>query len=205
MIELEISLCLPASLDVPWVQAWLSNHAQLSYQRSTQLTNIYFDTPSQNLKHSKAALRLRFDDDKNQWLQTLKTVGSMHEGLASRHEWETPVAQQAFEIKALPAEAQAYLTPYVADLTAVFETNFQRDIYLYELEGNVYEFAFDHGEVITPQSQRTIIHELEIELIAGDVATMKHLANQTQNALAAGIQHSSKAARGYALLDDTSK
>ena len=205
MIELEISLCLPASLDVPWVQAWLSNHAQLSYQRSTQLTNIYFDTPSQNLKHSKAALRLRFDDDKNQWLQTLKTVGSMHEGLASRHEWETPVAQQAFEIKALPAEAQAYLSPYVADLTAVFETNFQRDIYLYELEGNVYEFAFDHGEVITPQSQRTVIHELEIELITGDVIAMKQLANQTQNALAAGIQHSSKAARGYALLDDTSK
>ena len=204
MIELEISLSLPASLDVPWVQAWLSNHAQLSYQRSTQLTNIYFDTPSQNLKHSKAALRLRFDDDKNQWLQTLKTVGSMHEGLASRHEWETPVAQQAFEISALPAEAQAYLSPYVADLAAVFETNFQRDIYLYELEGNVYEFAFDHGEVITPQSQRTVIHELEIELITGDVIAMKQLAQQTHTALTATIQLMSKAARGYALLDSES-
>ena len=204
MIELEISLSLPASLDVTWVQAWLSNHAQLSYQRSTQLTNIYFDTPSQNLKHSKAALRLRFDDDKNQWLQTLKTAGSMQDGLASRHEWETPVAQQAFEISALPAEAQAYLSPYVADLAAVFETNFQRDIYLYELEGNVYEFAFDHGEVITPQSQRTVIHELEIELITGDVIAMKQLAQQTHTALTATIQLMSKAARGYALLDSES-
>ena len=69
--------------------------------RDVPLTNLYFDTPSLALARAKIALRLRKTPDG--WLQTLKAAGTAQGGLHSRHEWETPVSNEALDFDALAA------------------------------------------------------------------------------------------------------
>jgi inorganic triphosphatase YgiF len=202
-MELEISLTLPDDLTIEAAHDWLKNQSNVRYVRTTALTNIYFDTEAQDLKRQKAALRLRFDTDKNQWLQTLKTAGKMLGGVSMRHEWETPLTDANINLTAFEQEAQSYLTDHINTLTPVFETNFQRRIYHYEHNGEIHEYAIDHGAVWLPQQKRSVgIHELEIELKQGSAKHLRILASQAQAQLNAEPQTMSKAARGYKLLDE---
>jgi triphosphatase len=202
-MELEIALTLPDDLTVEAVHDWLQNQPHVRYVRTTALTNIYFDTETQDLKKQKAALRLRFDDDKNQWLQTLKTAGKTDDGISIRHEWENPLTDANINLTAFEPVAQNYLTAYINKITPVFETNFERRIYHYEHNGEIHEYAIDHGAVwLTNQERNVGIYELEIELKQGSAEHLRLLASQAQIQLNANPQTKSKAARGYELLDE---
>lgn len=210
--EIEIALALPAHLTVEQAQTWFSTQAHWHYQRTTMLTNIYYDTPNQSLKQQKAALRLRHDADQDMWIQTLKTAGTMVDGIATRREWENQVTGQQFDFAQFHADAQAYLAEIKNDLQPAFETNFARDLYVYEQDGQHYECAFDHGLVTSATSEHTIpIHEIEIEIKADTrsdeaaiaaTAHLKAFAERIAHSLNTQPQLLSKAARGYALLVD---
>ena len=196
--------------------AWLSHLANCQYQRTTQLLNVYFDTPNQDLRRAKAALRLRFDTEAQRWIQTLKTAGRSANGLSARQEWEVILPLNAdhtsgdsigdqlpeWQFELFDSEAQAILQPLAQDLHAVFHTDFQRDIFDYRSGEEHFEFALDRGEVRAADNSHstTKIKDLEIELIAGDLQRMQNLAEQAQAALNATPQPLSKAARGYFLL-----
>lgn len=190
--------------------AWLSQLPNCAYQRTTQLLNVYFDTPAQDLLKAKAALRLRFDTEAQCWIQTLKTAGRSEQGFSARHEWEVKLPLDNADASVTPewrfdlfaADAQAYLHEIAAALHPVFHTDFQRDIFDYQLDGNHFEFALDRGEVRLADERNdatTTIKDMEIEFIRGDLEAMQTLARQAQTALNATPQALSKAARGYFL------
>lgn len=115
-IEHEIALSLGETC-ANQAFAWLSQLPHCTYQRTTQLLNVYFDTPEQNLLKAKAALRLRFDTEAQCWIQTLKTAGRTEQGFSVRHEWEVKLPLDNADASVTPnwrfdlfaADAQAYL------------------------------------------------------------------------------------------------
>lgn len=206
-IEHEIALSLGETC-ANQAFAWLSQLPHCTYQRTTQLLNVYFDTPEQNLLKAKAALRLRFDTEAQCWIQTLKTAGRTEQGFSVRHEWEVKLPLDNADASVTPnwrfdlfaADAQAYLHEIADALHPVFHTDFQRDIFDYQLGGNHFEFALDRGEVRLADERNSatrLIKDMEIEFIQGDLDAMQALAERAQTALNATPQTLSKAARGY--------
>ena len=209
-IEHEIALSLGETC-ANQAFAWLSQLPHCTYQRTTQLLNVYFDTPEQNLLKAKAALRLRFDTEAQCWIQTLKTAGRTEQGFSVRHEWEVKLPLDNADASVTPnwrfdlfaADAQAYLHEIADALHPVFHTDFQRDIFDYQLGGNHFEFALDRGEVRLADERNSatrLIKDMEIEFIQGDLDAMQTLAERAQTALNATPQTLSKAARGYTLM-----
>ena len=209
-IEHEIALSLGETC-ANQAFAWLSQLPHCTYQRTTQLLNVYFDTPEQNLLKAKAALRLRFDTEAQCWIQTLKTAGRTEQGFSVRHEWEVKLPLDNADASVTPnwrfdlfaADAQAYLHEIADALHPVFHTDFQRDIFDYQLGGNHFEFALDRGEVRLADERNSatrLIKDMEIEFIQGDLDAMQALAESAQTALNATPQTLSKAARGYTLM-----
>ena len=209
-IEHEIALSLGETC-ANQAFAWLSQLPHCTYQRTTQLLNVYFDTPEQNLLKAKAALRLRFDTEAHCWIQTLKTAGRTEQGFSVRHEWEVKLPLDNADASVTPnwrfdlfaADAQAYLHEIADALHPVFHTDFQRDIFDYQLGGNHFEFALDRGEVRLADERNSatrLIKDMEIEFIQGDLDAMQALAERAQTALNATPQTLSKAARGYTLM-----
>ena len=211
-IEHEIALSLGETC-AKQAFAWLSQLPHCTYQRTTQLLNVYFDTPEQNLLKAKAALRLRFDTEAQCWIQTLKTAGRTEQGFSARHEWEVKLPLDNADASVTPnwrfdlfaADAQAYLHEIADALHPVFHTDFQRDIFDYQLGGNHFEFALDRGEVRLADERNSAtrsIKDMEIEFIQGDLDAMQALAERAQTALNATPQTLSKAARGYYLMQE---
>ena len=209
-IEHEIALSLGETC-ANQAFAWLSQLPHCTYQRTTQLLNVYFDTPEQNLLKAKAALRLRFDTEAQCWIQTLKTAGRTEQGFSARQEWEVKLPLENADASVTPnwrfdlfaADAQAYLHEIADALHPVFHTDFQRDIFDYQLGGNHFEFALDRGEVRLADERNSatrLIKDMEIEFIQGDLDAMQALAERAQTALNATPQTLSKAARGYTLM-----
>ena len=209
-IEHEIALSLGETC-ANQAFAWLSQLPHCTYQRTTQLLNVYFDTPAQDLLKVKAALRLRFDTEAQCWIQTLKTAGRTEQGFSVRHEWEVKLPLDNADASVTPnwrfdlfaADAQAYLHEIADALHPVFHTDFQRDIFDYQLGGNHFEFALDRGEVRLADERNSatrLIKDMEIEFIQGDLDAMQALAERAQTALNATPQTLSKAARGYTLM-----
>ncbi len=218
-IEHEIALAL-SNTCADQAFAWLSRLPNCAHQRTTQLLNVYFDTPNQDLRQAKAALRLRFDTEAQCWIQTLKTAGRSEQGVSARQEWEAvlPVSvdnpeQRACETIIPPwqfelftEDAQTILRPLAQDLRAIFHTDFQRDIFDYAHEGDHFEIALDQGAVRLAGEDVgaiTEIKDLEIELIKGDLNQMHGLADHIRTALTAQPQTLSKAARGYYLMQES--
>jgi len=192
--------------------AWLSQLPDCTYVRTTQLLNIYFDTPNHDLKKAKAALRLRYDTQANCWLQTLKTAGQQRNGMSARQEWEVALPASdsdtppTWQLELFAADAQAYLAPIADKMRPLFHTDFKRDIFDYQQGDNHYEWAIDRGEIRSAQNEHTAhisIQDLEIELKQGNVDSMQALAERACTALNAQPQRLSKAARGYGLFSST--
>ncbi|WP_288012902.1 CYTH domain-containing protein, partial [Diaphorobacter sp.] len=105
--EIELKLALPAGGGAALLRklAAVPALARVAPVRQ-QLHNQYFDTPAQDLRARRAALRLRRVQGAGageQWLQTLKTADAELSALSQRGEWETPVPGPALQPKALRA------------------------------------------------------------------------------------------------------
>lgn len=208
-LEHEIALDL-GQTDAHEAFAYLSRRPHCTYVRTTQLLNIYFDTPDHALRQAKAALRLRYDTEADCWIQTLKTAGHTTDGMSVRQEWETllptaptnPLNPPAWQLSLFAPAAQTWLAPIEQPLHAVFHTDFQRDIFDCREGENHFECAIDYGEIRLANAAHADIHiinDLEIEYKKGDINAMQNLARQIQTALSATVQTRSKAARGYSL------
>ena len=193
--------------------AWLSQLPDCTYVRTTQLLNIYFDTANHDLKQAKAALRLRFDTQANCWLQTLKTAGHEHNGMSARQEWEVVLTASetdvsAWQLELFAPDAQTYLAPIADKMRPLFHTDFKRDLFEYQHDGEQYEWAIDRGEIRAAHGDNATcitIQDLEIELRQGNLNSMQALAEHARTALNAQPQTLSKAARGYGLFSNTPK
>ena len=188
-IERELKLELPA--------AALERLLRLAPSRRS-LASVYFDTPERALLRAGASLRLRRDGRK--WLQTLKTDTEPQAGLATRAEWEMPVARNALALEAFPgAEIKAAtgldLARLRRRLRPVFETRFVRRTGLVALgDGASAELALDRGAILAGR-RREPISEVELELKGGAPPALLQFATE----LALPLAFESKAERGYRL------
>lgn len=174
---------------------------QQSEVTSQRLISTYFDTPELALIKSGLGLRLRFDG--KQWFQTLKETGQVKQGLHQRQEWEQRLLKKAFDeksLKATPLRTVIENETIWPTVSPVFTTDFIRQIIILRGQNDSeIEVAYDKGRVYT-DAEAMPIHEIELELKAGNVSQLQVIAAQLISILPLQTSDSSKAGKGYALL-----
>lgn len=208
--ELEIKLALPTP-DSAGLLRQLARVPALARHKPVrmQVYNIYYETPAQDLRTRRMALRLRRvgTSQAPQRLQTFKTGNGGDLALSLRGEWETPVPGQALvqsDLQAAPPWQR--LDPdgaVFAALQPCFVTEFERTAWTLDAGGgSAVEVALDRGQITC--GQRSVpICELELELLAGEPAALFDLARQIASHVAVLPLAASKAQRGHALRDGT--
>lgn len=170
-----------------------------SYCKSDFLFNHYFDTNTLQLARWDMGLRIR--GSKNHQEQTIKTAGSVINGLHSRPEYNIPTAEKTPNLLLFPK----YIWPkctVIAELNstlmAIFDTNFTRHTWIININQSKIEIALDSGAVITPKGSCTI-SELELELIEGNNADLILLGLMVADYIPLRLGQQSKALTGYLL------
>jgi inorganic triphosphatase YgiF len=202
MAEVELKLLVP-----PAQHARLQSRLRaFGVPRVQMVDSVYFDTAARALARAGLALRLRRQG--RRWLQTLKTGGG-EAALATRDEWEVPVAAGRLQFAALPAAARAQLraagVASARPLRPVYRTRFRRSAWTVERDGATVELALDDGQIVAG-AQREPILELELELKAGPAAALPALARAIMAPPRRAVMPllplgASKAARGQRLAD----
>ena len=205
--EIELKLALPAGGGAALLRklAAVPALARVAPVRQQQ-HNQYFDTPAQDLRARRAALRLRRVQGAGageQWLQTLKTADAELSALSQRGEWETPVPGPALQPKALRAAPPwRRLDPdgtLLAALQPCYTTDYERTCWtLHQRGGVVIELALDQGRIHAGGCSAPIA-ELELELLAGPPEALFRLAAQIARRVPVLPLSASKAQRGFAL------
>lgn len=204
-IETELKLVIdPASA------ATLARHPALKplkrgRARSARLVATYFDTADCALAAAGIALRVRRDG--HRFVQTVKGPARADStvGMASRPEYEWPVAGQRLD------PLRFATTPYRRELikaeqrglTGRFVTDYVRtSIPLAFPDSSMATLCIDIGEVRSADGGPVVrqpIHEIEIELEAGDPLRLFELAQTLALDVPLVLERSSKAERGYRL------
>ncbi|MFO1314606.1 MAG: CYTH and CHAD domain-containing protein [Burkholderiales bacterium] len=173
--------------------------------RTVRLVSTYYDTDDAALARAGIALRLRRAG--RRWIQTVKGPAAAPPagGLASRAEYEWPVTGQALDPLRFPT------TPFRRDLGRAerrglaprFTTDVARTtIPLAFADSTMAQLCIDIGEVRTADGGvvvRAPIHEIELELEAGDPVRLFELAQALAADVPVAFEPASKAERGYAL------
>lgn len=166
---------------------------------SSQLLNIYYETPDNWLRGHDMGLRIRGFD--GQYEMTMKIAGRVIGGLHQRPEYNIPLTQPELDLARFPAEVwpdgilpqdlQARVQP-------LFSTDFYREKWLVNVGESRIEIGLDLGEVKAGEFVEPIC-ELELELLSGSPADILKLARQLVNVSGLRQGSLSKAARGYHL------
>ena len=174
--------------------------------RASHLTSTYFDTPEGALAAAGVALRLRRDG--RQWIQTVKgpaIADASAGGLSARPEFEWPVSGPRLD----PLRFAA--TPFRRTLGKAeqrglgprFTTDIRRTVVpLAFPDSTMAKLCIDVGEVRTDDGEpvlRAPMHEIELELEAGDPRRLYELAHALASDVPLALEPASKAERGYAL------
>ena len=206
--ETEIKLALPGAQGVSpdALAAQLARVPALARRKAVrqQVYSVYYDTPDQQLRRQRVALRLRRvgSEQPLQWLQTLKTAGRSDSALSQRGEWEMPVPGPALALELLHDSPWPGMDPdgtLAPALAPCFVTDFERTVWrVTARDGSEIEVALDVG-TITAGHRSAPLCELELELVAGPPGALFSLARRIARTVAVLPLAASKAQRGYAL------
>ncbi|MGY3911725.1 CYTH domain-containing protein [Aeromonas piscicola] len=195
--EIEIKFFVSQDIQQPLFK--LLNSLEIISSSQVELGNVYFDTPTLDLRQLEMGLRIRRSDDFAE--QTIKCRGQVVGGLHARPEYNAPVHGDVPLLAAFPVE----LWPSVVvrdeiqgKLVAQFRTDFLRRHWLVAFEGAEIELAWDQGEIVGSLG-KTCIDELELELKSGDARALFGLAEQLAGLGGVRLGAQSKAQRGYRL------
>ncbi|QHM72451.1 inorganic triphosphatase [Mixta intestinalis] len=167
------------------------------YSAPIALTNIYYETPDNQLRRWDMGLRIRGIGERYE--MTLKTAGQTIGGLHQRPEYNVELTQPELDITRLPTE----VWPEGSDINALqqqlkplFTTHFARERWLVSYGNSEIEVALDRGEV-SANALSEPLHEIELELKQGELADVLALAAELGKAGGLRPGSLSKAARGY--------
>ena len=184
----------------------LGEHLQFkTLGRPHQLRSVYYDTPETDLRDHGLTLRVR--DDGKRRVQTVKKSVLGGNGF-HRGEWENLLAPRAAGDLSPDLDAAA-LTPLseilnrreLAFVRPIFEVEIKRITRSVEIDGAIIEIALDRG-CARAEDRRAPIGEVELELKAGSPRALFALARDCSAVAPLELCFISKAARGYALLDE---
>lgn len=206
--ETELKLLLPAA-DPVFIADQLGRHPLLRRRPRTvqRLHNQYFDTPGQDLRQRKVALRVRRIDGQGdgasaRWVQTLKTAGVSIGGMSRRGEWESDIEGPSPQLAALAGSPWPEFDTDGAlwsRLGPVFVTECTRSLWTVRRRGRIeIEVALDVGEIRAGDTRQSLC-ELELELKHGPPDALLALAMELARTLPLLPGQASKAERGYAL------
>jgi inorganic triphosphatase YgiF len=176
--------------------------------RSDQiLDNVYYDTPSHELRKKGVAVRLRKQGRVR--LQTIKLAPSViaGSGLSSRPEWETPFKRRFdFSVVSVASVRDWLLTPEISGrIGPMFQTRFRRITWHLPLPaGGEVLVALDRGYVAAGSGEnelRSPISEVELELSGStDTGALTRMAAELGARVLLTPSDTSKAKRGFTLL-----
>lgn len=196
-MQTEIEIKFFVASDIQPELSNLLNSLEIKELSQQQLGNVYFDTPTLDLRRLDMGLRIRRCDAFAE--QTIKCRGQVVGGLHARPEYNTPVSGDLPTLSAFPDEIWPTLTErdhIQQQLVAQFRTDFLRRHWLIAFEGAEIELAWDQGEIVDSQGSTTI-NELELELKSGATAALFALAQRLARIGGLRLGAQSKAQRGY--------
>lgn len=199
MSQIETELKLSAiSAAIPHIIQRIST---LPHQHSIakKLTNLYFETPDNQIRCWDMGLRIRGVD--NHYEMTIKTAGKVVAGLHQRPEYNVKLDQPKLDLARFPAEIwpqDCDLSQLEAHLQVLFNTDFNREIWLVNYQNSQIEVVLDQGAVRSGENELPI-KEFELELKAGNVSDLIALATFLGEKGGLRLASRSKAARGYYL------
>lgn len=200
--EIELKLSLPANCIKQLQHLPLLKTLGISQPIKLKLYTVYYDTPDLALKRQNCALRLR-QMGKN-WVQTIKTGGSVASGLHERNEWEVPVPKNQLDLTQLSDPRMIKLlsdSELRKQLRQIFITQFTRYTHILQIdEESQIEFCLDHGKIIVDHAKESFT-EIELELKSGKPVQLFRLALTLVQMLPfpLRLENISKAERGYML------
>nr|WP_315041590.1 CYTH and CHAD domain-containing protein [uncultured Moraxella sp.] len=182
MHEIELKFNVPSHYQASTLQQINTTTA-----KKQRLSAYYFDTADNLLAKQGIALRIRYEN--GQWVQTLKTHG---DGIAKRIELNTvlPIRQTPTQIDVTTLKPDlAHITnlTVIAQLTKImpidilnqtlqvrYFTDIERIYRIIKKNNSQIEVAYDIGKVAIGKAPKDSypIHELEFELITGEVADL---------------------------------
>ncbi len=169
------------------------------------LANDYFDSDNLELRKMDMGLRIRSQGHKHE--QTIKTAGKVVDGLHSRPEYNVDIKSNHLALALFPTHIwpdNLDVNTLQKNLQVIFTTNFTRQAWLINQDNNVIELALDRGTISTVSCTESIaINELEIELVQGEQQALFKLAEQLKTIVNIEPGNLSKAARGYALYNNS--
>lgn len=198
-MQTEIEIKFFVARDIQPELSNLLNSLEIKESSQQQLGNVYFDTPTLDLRRLDMGLRIRRCDAFAE--QTIKCRGQVVGGLHARPEYNAPVSGDLPTLSAFPDEIWPTLTErdhIQQQLVAQFRTDFLRRHWLIAFEGAEIELAWDQGEIVGSQGSTTI-NELELELKSGATAALFALAQRLAKLGGLRLGAQSKAQRGYRL------
>ncbi|MBD2783968.1 inorganic triphosphatase [Xenorhabdus sp. DI] len=205
MSSVEIELKLSVQPDaIPAVRQQLFQFPH-DYTSPQHLTNIYFETPDNQLRRWDMGLRIRGCN--GHYEMTIKTAGKVMGGLHQRPEFNVPLPQPELDLARFPNAIWPENTDLVqlqTQLTALFSTDFNREKWLITYGESEIEVVLDQGTIFSGNKksgdQAAPICEFELELKQGNVIDILSLANHLSSQNGLRLANKSKAARGYALV-----
>jgi inorganic triphosphatase YgiF len=174
-----------------------------SLGRSRALRSIYYDTPETELRDHGFVLRVR--DDGEHRVQAVKQTPTGANGVR-RGEWEhrlegRPDLSPDLDVAIRTPLGEILNRRELAFVRPVFEVELQRITRGLEIDGAVIELALDRGWA-RAEERRAPISEIELELKSGSPKALFALASDCASMAAIELCFVSKAARGFALLDE---
>jgi inorganic triphosphatase YgiF len=193
--ELELKLTVAKEV-AEQAFSWLRQQEGAGICTQKHLINRYYDTPGADISRQKAALRVR-QVDGHQYIQTLKTQGTLVGGVHHRQEWEWSLTRPVLDLDLL-AQASSIPGSDLKGLDLVFETDFTRRIVMLDDGCALIECAVDSGVVSAGDNHRQL-HEVEFELKSGDPRHLLVWAERLAKECPVFVNLISKAEQGYHL------
>lgn len=162
--------------------------------------NEYYDTPEQLLSKRKIGFRVRAID--GGFEQTIKTQGKVQGGLHQRPEHNVVLSEPIPDLTKFDPEIwddDFEVETVNRDIVKLFTTHFQRTQFDITTDKGRVELVLDLGEVKT-EDDSLPIHEIELELKAGEPRLLFDLADQISQVIPVRLSNITKAARGYQLI-----
>lgn len=201
--EIELKLQLPPVAAARFGRNPLVRSLAQRRAVTRRLTSVYFDTPDLKLAAHGMALRVRHAGGKR--IQTLKIPTDLATGLQAHREIEFEIDGDTPALAAIDDEAlqQFFATSGIAgNLIAVFVTEFERRTWPLAMFDSEIELALDQGEIRSGERSMAL-SEAELELKSGRPERLYELALALHGSVPFTLEARTKAARGYALFNDT--